>query len=128
MLNKTNTSLGLIVLKNLIEFFVYSDTQDDELFQTGIKKVIDIYKYMNNIYTRSLQKMEMKESKQIVLELETILSKISKLIDAIKTDADTTLIEELRFERNNLIEIKTKLLQEELDKINSKNKKEGKNE
>ncbi|AHH07339.1 Putative cytosolic protein (plasmid) [Borrelia crocidurae DOU] len=125
MLNKTNTSLGLIVLKNLIEFFVYSDTQDDELFQTGIKKVIDIYKYMNNIYTRSLQKMEMKESKQIVLELETILSKISKLIDAIKTDADTTLIEELRFERNNLIEIKTKLLQEELDKINSKNKKGG---
>ncbi|ACH95141.1 BlyB family putative holin accessory protein (plasmid) [Borrelia recurrentis] len=125
MLNKTNTELGLIVLKNLIEFFVYSDTQDDELFQTGIKKVIDIYKYMNNIYTRSLQKMEMKESKQIVLELETILSKIAKLIDAINTDADTTLIEDLRFERNNLIEIKTKLLQEELDKINSKNKKGG---
>ncbi|ACH93913.1 BlyB family putative holin accessory protein [Borrelia duttonii] len=125
MLNKTNTELGLIVLKNLIEFFVYSDTQDDELFQTGIKKVIDIYKYMNNIYTRSLQKMEMKESKQIVLELETILSKIAKLIDAINTNADTTLIEDLRFERNNLIEIKTKLLQEELDKINSKNKKGG---
>ncbi|ETZ18007.1 putative cytosolic protein [Borrelia duttonii CR2A] len=125
MLNKTNTELGLIVLKNLIEFFVYSDTQDDELFQTGIKKVIDIYKYMNNIYTKSLQKMEMKESKQIVLELETILSKIAKLIDAINTDADTTLIEDLRFERNNLIEIKTKLLQEELDKINSKNKKGG---
>ncbi|WP_024654574.1 BlyB family putative holin accessory protein [Borrelia hispanica] len=126
MLNKTNTEIGLIVLKNLIEFFVYSDSQDDELFQTGIKKVIDIYKYMNNIYTRALQKMETKECKQIVLELETILNKISKLIDAINTDADTALIEELRSERNNLIEIKTKLLQEELDKINSKDKKGGK--
>ncbi|AHH12926.1 Putative cytosolic protein (plasmid) [Borrelia hermsii YBT] len=123
MLNKNNTNLGIVFLQNLMEFFGYSDTYDDEIFEIGIKKAIDIYKYMNTLYLTSMQKMEVKECKQIVIELETILNKITNLIDAINTDADPTLIEALRLERNTLMETKTKLLKEELE---TKGKKEGK--
>ncbi|AHH04070.1 Putative cytosolic protein (plasmid) [Borrelia nietonii YOR] len=115
MLNKNNTNLGIIFLQNLMEFFGYSDTSDDEIFEIGIKKAIDIYKYMNTLYLTSMQKMEVKECKQIVIELETILNKIHNLINAINADADPALIEELRLERNTLMETKTKLLKEELE-------------
>ncbi|AMR75976.1 BlyB family putative holin accessory protein [Borrelia hermsii] len=123
MLNKNNTNLGIVFLQNLMEFFGYSDTYDDEIFEIGIKKAIDIYKYMNTLYLTSMQKMEVKECKQIVMELETILNKITNLINAINTDADPTSIEELRLERNTLMETKTKLLKEELE---ARGKKGGK--
>ncbi|WP_024653686.1 BlyB family putative holin accessory protein [Borrelia persica] len=125
MLNKNNIDLGLIFLENLMEFFGYSDKTDNTLFTSGIKKAIDIYRYMNNIYLESLKKMEMDESKKILLELETILNKISKLINAINNDADTNLIEELRLERNHLMESKIKLMKAELKKQKVKEHKDA---
>ncbi|UPA14029.1 BlyB family putative holin accessory protein [Borrelia turicatae] len=115
MLNKNNTNLGIIFLQNLMEFLGYSDTPNDQIFEIGIKKAIDIYQYMNTLYLNSLQKMEVQESKQIILELETILNKIMKLTDAINTNANPALIEELRLERNNLMSTKAQLLKEELE-------------
>ncbi|AHH11064.1 hypothetical protein bcCo53_001224 (plasmid) [Borrelia coriaceae] len=120
MLNKNNIHLGIIFLQNLVEFLGYSKTPNDEIFKTGIQKAIDIYKYMNKLYLASLKKMEHKECKQIILELETILNKITNLINAIKSDADPALIEELRLERNTLMQDKTKFFKEELDKEDQK--------
>ncbi|AHH08953.1 hypothetical protein baBA2_000976 (plasmid) [Borrelia anserina] len=123
MLNKNNTNLGIIFLQNLMEFFGYSDHLDNESFHIGIKKAIDLYKYMHTLYLTSMQKMELEECKQIIIELETILNKITKLIDAIKADADPDLIEDIRNERNTLMKTKTKLFQDELETINKKGDK-----
>ncbi|QFP42332.1 hypothetical protein F9Y90_04265 (plasmid) [Borrelia miyamotoi] len=120
MLNKHNTNLGIIFLQNLMEFFGYSETQENETFEIGIKKAIDLYKYMNTLYLNSIQNMEKNECRKIIFELETILNKIITLINAIKNESETNLIEELRLERNNLMETKTKLFKEELTKLNKK--------
>ncbi|AOW96402.1 BlyB family putative holin accessory protein [Borrelia miyamotoi] len=120
MLNKYNTDLGIIFLQNLMEFFGYSETQENETFEIGIKKAIDLYKYMNALYLSSIQNMEKNECRKIIFELETILNKIINLINAIKNESEPNLIEELRLERNNLMETKTKFLKEELAKLNKK--------
>ncbi|AHH05489.1 hypothetical protein CDQ96_04560 (plasmid) [Borrelia miyamotoi] len=120
MLNKHNTDLGIIFLQNLMEFFGYSETQENETFEIGIKKAIDLYKYMNALYLSSIQNMEKNECRKIIFELETILNKIINLINAIKNESEPNLIEELRLERNNLMETKTKLFKEELAKLNKK--------
>lgn len=112
MLNKHNTDLGIIFLQNLMEFFGYSETQENETFEIGIKKAIDLYKYMNALYLSSIQNMEKNECRKIIFELETILNKIINLINAIKNESEPNLIEELRLERNNLMETKTKLFKE----------------
>lgn len=120
MLNTKNYDLGIIFLQTLMEFFGYSENQEKKIFETGIKKAIDMYKYMNTLYISSLQTMEKNECRRIILELETILNKIMQLITAIENESDRNLIEELRLERNNLMENKTKLLKEELDSFNKK--------
>ncbi|BDU63384.1 hypothetical protein BOFE_09240 (plasmid) [Candidatus Borrelia fainii] len=126
MLNKNNTNLGIIFLQNLMEFLGYSDTPNDQIFEIGIKKAIDIYKYMNTLYLNSMQKMEIQESKQIIIELNTILNKIMRLTDAINTDADPSFIEELRLERNKLMATKAQLLKEELEKDMKEHKRVNK--
>ncbi|UGQ17955.1 BlyB family putative holin accessory protein [Borrelia sp. RT1S] len=114
MINKENINLGINSIQNLIDLFGYSDTSGGTLVEKGINEVVNLYSYINTLYLDSIQKMELRESKRILHDLESVNNKINRLIDAIDFDVEESLIETLRHERNKVMEITTKLLKEDL--------------
>nr|WKT13979.1 BlyB family putative holin accessory protein [Borrelia sp. BU AG58] len=121
MINKENINLGINSIQNLIDLFGYSDTIGGALVERGINEVINLYSYINTLYLDSLQKMELEESNRILHDLESVNNKITRLIDAIDCDVESSLVETLRLERNKVMEITTELLKTDLKKQDKKN-------
>ncbi|AYE36783.1 hypothetical protein DB313_04610 (plasmid) [Borrelia turcica IST7] len=121
MINTENINLGINSIQSLINLFGYSGFIESSVVEKGINKVVDLYSYINTLYLDSIQEMELQECKRILDDLETVNNKITRLVDAINSDDEVSLIETLRLERNKVMEIKTKLLKEELEKQDKDN-------
>ncbi len=67
-----------------------------------------------SIYKDTISTLEKEESIKILNDIENVNNKITQLISSINDERDADIIEHLREERNELMTIKTKALQEQI--------------
>ncbi|SCW38286.1 BlyB family putative holin accessory protein [Borreliella japonica] len=114
MNSKININFGVEALNNLYDFLKSSDSPTEIRVEKGIYLGLNLYNLIMSIYKEKISTLEKEESIKILNEIENINNKITQLISSINDERDANIIENLRAERNQLMEIKTKTLQEQI--------------
>ncbi|WP_233709484.1 BlyB family putative holin accessory protein [Borreliella bavariensis] len=70
-----------------------------------------------SIYKDTISTLEKEELIKILNDIENVNNKITQLISSINEERDVGIIEHLQEERNELMKIKTKTLQEQITKF-----------
>ncbi|WKC84897.1 BlyB family putative holin accessory protein [Borreliella lusitaniae] len=116
MNNKININSGIEALNNLYDFLKSSDSPTEIKVEKGIYLGLNLYNLIMSIYKEKIKTLEEEESTKILNAIEDVNNKITELISSINDERDQSIIELLREERNELMAIKTKTLQEEIKK------------
>ncbi|WP_215536288.1 BlyB family putative holin accessory protein [Borreliella bavariensis] len=117
MKSKININSGVEVLNNLYDFLKSSDSPTEVKVEKGIYLGLNLYNLIMNIYKDTISTLEKEESIKILNDIENVNNKITQLISSINDERDAGIIEHLREERNELMTIKTKTLQEQIKKF-----------
>ncbi|WNY69122.1 BlyB family putative holin accessory protein [Borreliella lusitaniae] len=116
MNSKININSGIEALNNLYDFLKSSDSPTEIKVEKGIYLGLNLYNLIMSIYKEKIKTLEEEESTKILNAIEDVNNKITELISSINDERDQSIIELLREERNELMTIKTKTLQEEIKK------------
>ncbi|WNY67285.1 BlyB family putative holin accessory protein [Borreliella lusitaniae] len=116
MNSKININSGIEALNNLYDFLKSSDSPTEIKVEKGIYLGLNLYNLIMSIYKEKIKTLEEEESTKILNAIEDVNNKITELISSINDERDQSIIELLREERNELMAIKTKTLQEEIKK------------
>ncbi|WP_424632656.1 BlyB family putative holin accessory protein [Borreliella lusitaniae] len=116
MNSKININSGIEALNNLYDFLKSSDSPTEIKVEKGIYLGLNLYNLIMSIYKEKIKTLEEEESTKILNAIEDVNNKITELISSINDERDQSIIEVLREERNELMAIKTKTLQEEIKK------------
>ncbi len=114
MNNKMNINSGIDALNNLYDFLKSSDSPTEVKVEKGIYLGLNLYNLIMSIYKDKITTLEKEESLKILNEIKNVNNKITQLISSINDERDTSIIEHLREERNELMSIKTQALQEQI--------------
>ncbi|WP_029358122.1 BlyB family putative holin accessory protein [Borreliella garinii] len=114
MNSKININSGVEALNNLYDFLKSSDSPTEVKVEKGIYLGLNLYNLIMSIYKDTISTLEKKESIKILNDIENVNNKITQLISSINDERDAGIIEHLREERNELMTIKTKALQEQI--------------
>ncbi len=114
MNSKININSGVESLNNLYDFLKSSDSPTEVKVEKGIYLGLNLYNLIMSIYKDTISTLEKKESIKILNDIENVNNKITQLISSINDERDAGIIEHLREERNELMTIKTKALQEQI--------------
>ncbi|WKC79381.1 BlyB family putative holin accessory protein [Borreliella tanukii] len=114
MNSKININSGVEALNNLYDFLKSGDSPTEVKVEKGIYLGLNLYKLIMSIYKDKIDTLEKEESIKILNDIENVNNKITQLISSINDDRDASIIENLREERNELMTIKTKALQEQI--------------
>ncbi|WP_215535647.1 BlyB family putative holin accessory protein [Borreliella bavariensis] len=117
MKSKININSGVEALNNLYDFLKSSDSPTEVKVEKGIYLGLNLYNLIINIYKDTISTLEKEESIKILNDIENVNNKITQLISSINDERDAGIIEHLREERNELMTIKTKTLQEQIKKF-----------
>lgn len=117
MKSKININSGVEALNNLYDFLKSSDSPTEVKVEKGIYLGLNLYNLIMNIYKDTISTLEKEESIKILNDIENVNNKITQLISSINDERDAGIIEHLREERNELMTIKTKTLQEQIKKF-----------
>lgn len=117
MKSKININSGVEALNNLYDFLKSSDSPTEVKVEKGIYLGLNLYNLIMNIYKDTISTLEKEESIKILNDIENVNNKITQLISSINDERDAGIIEHLREERNELMIIKTKALQEQITKF-----------
>ncbi|WPM06373.1 BlyB family putative holin accessory protein (plasmid) [Borreliella sinica] len=113
MNSKININSGIEALNNLYDFLKSSDSPTEIKVEKGIYLGLNLYNLIMSIYKDKISTLEKEESIKILNEIENVNNKITQLISSINDERDANIIEHLREERNQLMIIKTKALEEQ---------------
>ncbi|AIK19209.1 BlyB family putative holin accessory protein [Borreliella afzelii] len=128
MNSKININSGVEALNNLYDFLKSGDSPTEIKVEKGIYLGLNLYSLIMSIYKDTINTLEKEESIKILNDIENVNNKITQLILSINDERDVGIIEHLREERNELMKIKTKALQEQIQgpledlKTNTNNK------
>ncbi|ACL34801.1 BlyB family putative holin accessory protein (plasmid) [Borreliella garinii] len=114
MNSKININSGVEALNNLYDFLKSSDSPTEVKVEKGIYLGLNLYNLIMSIYKDTISTLEKEESIKILNDIENVNNKITQLISSINDERDAGIIEHLREERNELMTIKTKALQEQI--------------
>ncbi|ACN52663.1 MULTISPECIES: BlyB family putative holin accessory protein [Borreliella] len=114
MNSKINIKSGLEALNNLYDFLKSGDSPTEIKVEKGIYLGLNLYNLIMSIYKDKINTLEKEESIKILNDIENVNNKITQLISSINDERDVSIIEYLREERNELMAIKTKALQEQI--------------
>ncbi|WNZ74105.1 BlyB family putative holin accessory protein [Borreliella garinii] len=114
MNSKININSGIEALNNLYDFLKSSDSPTEVKVEKGIYLGLNLYNLIMSIYKDTISTLEKEESIKILNDIENVNNKITQLISSINDERDAGIIEHLREERNELMTIKTKALQEQI--------------
>ncbi|WNZ73126.1 BlyB family putative holin accessory protein [Borreliella garinii] len=114
MNSKININSGVEALNNLYDFLKSSDSPTEVKVEKGIYLGLNLYNLIMSIYKDTISTLEKEESIKILNDIENVNNKITQLISSINDEGDAGIIEHLREERNELMTIKTKSLQEQI--------------
>lgn len=114
MNSKININSGVEALNNLYDFLKSSDSPTEVKVEKGIYLGLNLYNLIMSIYKDTINTLEKEESIKILNDIENVNNKITQLISSINDERDAGIIEHLREERNELMTIKTKALQEQI--------------
>ncbi|WP_210369750.1 BlyB family putative holin accessory protein [Borreliella garinii] len=114
MNSKININSGVEALNNLYDFLKSSDSPTEVKVEKGICLGLNLYNLIMSIYKDTISTLEKEESIKILNDIENVNNKITQLISSINDERDADIIEHLREERNELMTIKTKALQEQI--------------
>lgn len=114
MNSKININSGVEALNNLYDFLKSSDSPTEVKVEKGIYLGLNLYNLIMSIYKDTISTLEKEESIKILNDIENVNNKITQLISSINDERDVGIIEHLREERNELMTIKTKALQEQI--------------
>lgn len=114
MNSKINIKSGVEALNNLYDFLKSSDSPTEVKVEKGIYLGLNLYNLIMSIYKDTISTLEKEESIKILNDIENVNNKITQLISSINDERDAGIIEHLREERNELMTIKTKALQEQI--------------
>lgn len=114
MNSKININSGVEALNNLYDFLKSSDSPTEVKVEKGIYLGLNLYNLIMSIYKDTISTLEKEESIKILNDIENVNNKITQLISSINDERDAGIIEHLREERNELMTIKTKTLQEQI--------------
>ncbi|WP_210372288.1 BlyB family putative holin accessory protein [Borreliella garinii] len=114
MNSKININSGVEALNNLYDFLKSSDSPTEVKVEKGIYLGLNLYNLIMSVYKDTISTLEKKESIKILNDIENVNNKITQLISSINDERDAGIIEHLREERNELMTIKTKALQEQI--------------
>ncbi|WKC74796.1 BlyB family putative holin accessory protein (plasmid) [Borreliella yangtzensis] len=114
MSSKININSGIEALNNLYDFLKSSDSPTEIKVEKGIYLGLNLYNLIMSIYKDKIDTLEKEESIKILNDIENVNNKITQLISSINDERDISIIERLREERNELMTIKTKALQEQI--------------
>ncbi|WKC75699.1 BlyB family putative holin accessory protein [Borreliella valaisiana] len=114
MNSKINIKSGLEALNNLYDFLKSGDSPTEIKVEKGIYLGLNLYNLIMSIYKDKIDTLEKEESIKILNDIENVNNKITQLISSINDERDVNIIENLREERNELMAIKTKALQEQI--------------
>lgn len=114
MNSKININSGVEALNNLYDFLKSSDSPTEVKVEKGIYLGLNLYNLIMSIYKDTISTLEKEESIKILNDIENVNNKITQLISSINDARDAGIIEHLREERNELMTIKTKALQEQI--------------
>lgn len=117
MNSKININSGVEALNNLYDFLKSSDSPTEVKVEKGIYLGLNLYNLIMSIYKDTISTLEKEESIKILNDIENVNNKITQLISSINDERDVGIIEHLREERNELMIIKTKALQEQITKF-----------
>ncbi|AEW69279.1 Hypothetical protein KK9_1073 (plasmid) [Borreliella garinii BgVir] len=117
MKSKININSGIEALNNLYDFLKSSDSPTEVKVEKGIYLGLNLYNLIMSIYKDIISTLEKEESIKILNDIENVNNKITQLISSINDERDAGIIEHLREERNELMTIKTKALQEQIIKF-----------
>ncbi|WP_031506418.1 BlyB family putative holin accessory protein [Borreliella garinii] len=117
MNSKININSGVEALNNLYDFLKSSDSPTEVKVEKGIYLGLNLYNLIMSIYKDTISTLEKEESIKILNDIENVNNKITQLISSINDERDAGIIEHLREERNELMTIKTKALQEQIKKF-----------
>ncbi|WKC77542.1 BlyB family putative holin accessory protein (plasmid) [Borreliella turdi] len=117
MKSKININSGVEALNNLYDFLKSGDSPTEVKVEKGIYLGLNLYNLIMSIYKDTISTLEKEESIKILNDIENVNNKITQLISSINDERDTGIIEHLREERNELMAIKTKTLQEQITKF-----------
>ncbi|AAT93771.1 MULTISPECIES: BlyB family putative holin accessory protein [Borreliella] len=114
MNNKININSGVEALNNLYDFLKSSDSPTEIKVEKEIYLGLNLYNLIMSIYKDTINTLEKEESIKILNDIENVNNKITQLILSINEERDANIMEHLREERNELMTIKTKALQEQI--------------
>lgn len=114
MNSKININSGVEALNNLYDFLKSSDSPTEVKVEKGIYLGLNLYNLIMSIYKDTISTLEKEESIKILNDIENVNNKITQLISSINDERDVGIIEHLQEERNELMTIKTKALQEQI--------------
>ncbi|WP_210362318.1 BlyB family putative holin accessory protein [Borreliella garinii] len=114
MNSKININSGVEALNNLYDFLKSSDSPTEVKVEKEIYLGLNLYNLIMSIYKDTISTLEKEESIKILNDIENVNNKITQLISSINDERDAGIIEHLREERNELMTIKTKALQEQI--------------
>lgn len=117
MNSKININSGVEALNNLYDFLKSSDSPTEVKVEKGIYLGLNLYNLIMSIYKDTISTLEKEELIKILNDIENVNNKITQLISSINDERDAGIIEHLREERNELMIIKTKALQEQITKF-----------
>ncbi|WKC76619.1 BlyB family putative holin accessory protein (plasmid) [Borreliella valaisiana] len=117
MKSKININSGVEALNNLYDFLKSGDSPTEVKVEKGIYLGLNLYNLIMSIYKDTISTLEKEESIKILNDIENVNNKITQLISSINDERDAGIIEHLREERNELMTIKTKTLQEQITKF-----------
>lgn len=117
MKSKINIHSGVEALNNLYDFLKSSDSPTEVKVEKEIYLGLNLYNLIMSIYKDTISTLEKEESIKILNDIENVNNKITQLILSINDERDAGIIEHLREERNALMTIKTKALQEQITKF-----------
>ncbi|ACL35144.1 BlyB family putative holin accessory protein [Borreliella garinii] len=120
MNSKININSGVEALNNLYDFLKSSDSPTEVKVEKGIYLGLNLYNLIMSIYKDTISTLEKEESIKILNDIENVNNKITQLISSINDERDAGIIEHLREERNELMTIKTKALQEQIKEFSKK--------
>ncbi|WP_233709371.1 BlyB family putative holin accessory protein [Borreliella bavariensis] len=112
MKSKININSGVEALNNLYNFLKSSDSPTEVKVEKGIYLGLNLYNLIMSIYKDTISTLEKEESIKILNDIENVNNKITQPISSINDERAAGIIEHLREERNELMTIKTKTLQE----------------